>query len=449
LSDRTLLASVPFDLALGETLGDRLHILPDECAAFAIAGCVPKSVAQPAGPDEAAFILKAADAEGAVVVLRGAGTKSHRPPPPRAVDLVLDLRTIAGIVEHAAPDLTATALAGTTLAELDRTLEKAGQFWPCDAPHFEAATIGGTLAANANGALRQRYGALRDLVAGARFITAQGTHARAGSRVVKSVAGYDTHKLLVGSFGTLALIVEATLKIAPLPQAERALVARFERAADASAAAADIARSPLYPMAMTLHDGKSAHRVGALLAHGARDRWLLVVRCGGNRRSVERQLDGAAAACKAAGCESVADLDRPSTKRAWSQIRELAAGAEYSHDRWVALKAVSMPSQVPEVLETVSDALPSAETTSHPWAGVCYVHVPLDDTSIDLRDIATACSRLAERRALLTMLAAPPACASLVPDVPAPKLPVRLLRAVKSAFDPAGVLDPGRLPGGV
>jgi FAD/FMN-containing dehydrogenase len=454
LIERPLLESMPFDLALGDALGDRLRVLPDECKPFATAGTIPKAVAQPSGSEEAALVLRAANAEGAVVVLRGAGTKSHRPPPPRTVDVAIDLRAMSGIVEHAAPDLTATVMAGTTLAELDGLLAQAGQFWPCDAPHFESATVGGTIASNANGALRQRYGALRDLVAGARFITAAGTCVRAGSRVVKSVAGYDTHKLLVGSFGTLGLIVEATLKLAPLPQAERTLVARFSRAIDAVAATAALACSPLYPCATTLHDGRSAHRVGALLAHGSRDRFLLVVRCAGNRRTVERQLDGVAAACTAAGAESTADLDRASSKRAWQQIRELAAGSEYPPDRWICIKAVCMPSQVHAVVDAAASVWPSAEITAHAWAGVCYVQLPVGTDPLDPTLVNSGLRRLAECGALTTILAAPPQqifplSGAAMPGLAQSKLPVKLLRAVKAALDPAGVLDPGRLPAGV
>jgi glycolate oxidase FAD binding subunit len=447
---RGAIDSLPFDSVLRDALGGSVRILPDECAPFAVSGTVPTAVARPADLAQASTALAAASAEGAVVVLRGAGTKLHRPPPPHAVDLLLDVRGISGIVEHAAADLTVTLRPGTTLVQLEETLAGAGQFWPCDAPHHETATIGGTIAAGASGALRQRYGAVRDLILGASIAGADGTITKSGSRVVKSVAGYDIHKLLVGSFGTLGLIGEMTLKVAPLPETERCVVARFAEPANAVAAALELSRSPLFPTAMTLHDCASARRVGALLSSAANDRWMFVVRCGGNRRTVSRQIDGVVAACLAAGADGVSDLDDSATRRAWGGIRELAAGSEYPASRYVAMKIVSLPADTPLVLETLRAVWPGVEITAHAWAGVTYAHVPADSGVLSDGDLARGFERLDQQGFPATVLAAPERRARSMP-LPAPpaSLPVRLLRAVKAAIDPAGVLDPGRLAGGV
>jgi len=138
---------------LRDALGERLRVLPDDCAEYAVAGVVPKSVALPRDEREAALALACASAEGAVVALRGDGSKSHRPPAPRTIDVAIDARAIGGVVRHSAADLTITVGAGTTLAQLESALARAGQFWPCDAPFAQTATVGGTIAANANGAL--------------------------------------------------------------------------------------------------------------------------------------------------------------------------------------------------------------------------------------------------------------------------------------------------------
>src|SRR4029077_17919294 len=108
--------------------------------------------------------------------------------------------------------------------------------------HGNEATIGGVIAANSNGFWRARYGAVRDLLIGTRIALADGTVAHAGGRVVKNVAGYDLDKVLVGSFGTLGVIVEATFKAPPPPAASDGLVARFARASDAFATAEAVVR---------------------------------------------------------------------------------------------------------------------------------------------------------------------------------------------------------------
>jgi len=446
---RTLLKAIPFDLSLRDALGDKLRVLPDECAPYHVCGAVPKSVALPRGPADAALALKAASAEGAVVVLRGAGTKMHRPPPPRSVDVVIETLACKGIVDHAAADLTVTVNGGTTLGALDRALEKANQFWPCDAPFAESATIGGTIAAGAAGALRQRFGSIRDLLLGARIITADGAAVRCGARVVKSVAGYDLHKLLVGSWGTLGLISEVTLKVAPMPETERGVIARFANGAHASAAALAIAGSNLFVMATAVHDEESVRRVGALLAHASRDCWMLTARCGGNRRNVERQIDGITSLCRAAGAQSVSDLDSSAVRRAWVDIRELAGGALYAADRFAVLKIVALPHDTAKVLETAKDAWPNAEVTAHPFGGIVFVHVPLEGLSYGVEAFESAFDRCERAGWYARLLSVPDQVAASFPQPSVPPAPVKLLRAVKTAFDPGGVLDPGRLPAGV
>lgn len=449
MKKRTL-RSIPFDIGLRDALGERLRVLPDDCANYAIAGVAPKSVALPRHEQDAALTLACASAEGAVVALRGAGSKSNRPPAPRSIDVVIDAQSMSGIVQHAAADLTVTAGAGTTLHALESALASAGQYWPCDAPFAQTATIGGTIAANANGALRLRYGALRDLVLGVRMLTPDGVAVRAGSRVVKSVAGFDIHKLLVGSFGTLGLIVEATLKVAAIPEVERIAVARFASAVSACAVGRALAASNLFPMSIALHDEPSSRRVGALLVHAARGAWLLTVRCGGNKRAVARQVDDVARACSAAGAESTAVLDGPATRRASTELRELWGGAHYPPQRFAVVKIVSLPTQTADAIAQVRSAFSAAEVSAQPAAGIVFAHVP---ASQDVETLGEPLADLLER----CRLAGWTASVASAPDgaCAAPAIfvrsggPTRLLRAVKAAFDPAGVLDPGRLPGGV
>jgi glycolate oxidase FAD binding subunit len=444
------LRSIPFDIGLRDALGERLRVLPDDCARYSVAGVVPKSVALPRHEQDAALALACASAEGAVVALRGAGSKSNRPPTPRAIDIVIDAQALSGIVQHAAADLTVTVGAGTPLTVLDNTLAAAGQFWPCDAPFAQTATVGGTLAANANGALRLRYGALRDLLLGVVMLTPDGVSVRAGSRVVKSVAGYDLHKLMVGSFGTLGLIVEATLKVAPMPQVERMAVARFASAVSASAVGRTLAASNLFPMSVTMHDEPSARRVGALLVHAARETWLLIVRCGGNKRAVARQIDDVADACASAGAQSTAVLDSAASHRASAELRELTNGAQYPAQRFTSFKIVSLPTQLPESIALLRSACPSAELSAQPAAGIVYAHLPARHDEEGPEERLTALFEHCRSSGWNASVASAPDRAFAGRLVAAAsKGPTRLLRAVKAAFDPAGVLDPGRLPGGV
>lgn len=145
---------------------------------------------------------------------------SSKPALTRAIDGADRLQTgsLSGVTDYQPDEFLITALAGTPLCELDRTLEAEGQYLPFDPPRAErGATLGGTVAANLSGPGRLKYGGLRDFLMGVRLVDGLGRLATGGGRVVKNAAGYDLPKLVAGSCGRLALIVEVTLKVFPRP----------------------------------------------------------------------------------------------------------------------------------------------------------------------------------------------------------------------------------------
>ena len=188
-------------------------------------------VASPRSTEEVAAFLRYADANGIHVEIAGAGTKRGWAGS-AAGDVVLETRGLAGVREHSWQDLTATVGAGTTWAEMQHMLAEHGQQVALDPLWPERATVGGVVATNDSGALRPRYGSLRDLVIGMTLVLADGTIARSGGKVVKNVAGYDLHKLMIGAFGTLAVVTEVTFRLHAIPRTTR--IWSFE-AEDASA----------------------------------------------------------------------------------------------------------------------------------------------------------------------------------------------------------------------
>ena len=192
-------------------------------ARFAIGGRTPRLALRPTSRDEAAEVLRAATADRLALVPWGGGVSLAREPAPGRYDLALDLAALDRVVEYDPEDFTLTAECGATIASLRATLAARGQELPLEAPHAARATLGGVLSANASGPRRLRFGAPRDRILGARFALAGGTIARSGGKVVKNVAGYGIHRLLCGSRGGLAVFLEASLKLAPAPEARVAL----------------------------------------------------------------------------------------------------------------------------------------------------------------------------------------------------------------------------------
>jgi glycolate oxidase FAD binding subunit len=172
-------------------------------------------VVAPGDAGQVAEVLRFAHTNRLPVAPAGGGTKSdwgH----PVAAGIQLSMRRMARVREHAWQDMTCTVEAGCTWAAMQTALASHGQMVALDPLWPERATVGGIIAANDSGALRIQFGGLRDLVIGMTFVLADGTIAKSGGKVVKNVAGYDLHKLLTGSFGTLGVITEVNFRLHPV-----------------------------------------------------------------------------------------------------------------------------------------------------------------------------------------------------------------------------------------
>lgn len=166
--------------------------------------------------------IRDAAARGSALRLRGGGTKDFYGNALRGE--ILDTRRYAGIAAYEPTELVVTARCGTSLSELEKILEANHQCLPFEPPHFGPdATVGGCVAAGLSGPRRAAAGALRDFVLGVKLVDGRGQALSFGGQVMKNVAGYDVSRLVAGSLGTLGLIAECSLKLAPKPQAEASL----------------------------------------------------------------------------------------------------------------------------------------------------------------------------------------------------------------------------------
>jgi len=219
-------------------------------------------VIEPASAAEVAAALRRASEARQSIVIRGAGTKSSWGRPASRVDAVLDMRRMNRILAHEHGDMTATIEAGASLRDVNAALAIHGQTLPLDPPFADRATIGGLLATNDSGPLRHRHGTPRDLVIGIQLATTDGILSKAGGRVVKNVAGYDLSKLVTGSFGSLAAIVSATFKLAPLPEASKTMRIGVGDAAAVTEIVRTMMASQLEPVAFEVVVGHRSLVVG-------------------------------------------------------------------------------------------------------------------------------------------------------------------------------------------
>lgn len=375
---------------------------------------------RPATDAECAELLAGLAADRRAVRVRGGGTKDHLGPL-RPTAVVLETTGLAGIVDHVPADLTVTVRAGTRLAALREALAAAGQILPLDPPHVaRGATVGGVIAANSNGFGRHRYGGVRDLLIGLRAALADGTLVRTGGRVVKNVAGYDLDKLFTGSLGTLGVIVEATFKVLPLPPATRATVVAFRGAADAFGAADALLRTSLRP--------------SALVAERAAGRWRLTVAAAGEPAPVQRAM---AEAARVAGerAATAEPIDR--VEAALAALREIV---DDSLGGAVVRAALPLSAQLP-FAEAAARSEATARIVVDVSSAIVHVHLEGDDGAV----VAAADALLADARVLGgSARIERSAVAGLATFVPMPPPGAFLMRRLKEAFDPVGILEPQR-----
>lgn len=375
---------------------------------------------RPKTAEECAAVLRGCADAGQTVRVRGGGTKDHLGTR-RETDVVLETAGLGGILDHVPEDLTVTVGAGTRMDVLRDALAAHGQFLPLDPPHVaRGATVGGVIAANSAGFGQYRYGGVRDLLLGLRAALPDGTVARSGGRVVKNVAGYDLNKLYTGSLGTLGVITEATFKILPIPPVTRGTSATFAKAADAFAAGDALVRTSLRPIALIVE--RTADR-----------RWRLIVAAAGEQAPVDRAIAETARAAGARGGTSEPVDDLAGTL---AELREIVDGAT---DGGVIRVALPLSAQT-----AFAEAATRADRTAHlvtdAASGTTSVHLRGDDATVR----AAADTLLAAARVLGGSGRVERAVAGLqTTDGPDPA-GAFLMRRLKHAFDPRGVLEPAR-----
>lgn len=402
-------------------------------AADAIEGRQPTLVVEPASVEAAAKAFAYADQQGLAVAPRGGGTRLDWGRPPQRLDLVLSTLGLNQILEHAAGDMTATVQAGVTLAALRERLATEGQRLALDLPWAERATIGGLLATDDSGSLRLRYGGLRDLIIGITVVRPDGVVARAGGKVVKNVAGFDLAKLFTGSLGTLGLIVEATFRLHPLPDASATLALRAETPEAAGAFVSDVLGSTLVPTGLTVawpDDGAAT----------------ILLRFEGLAAAIEQQAAEAERLARARGI-AVSRTEPAEAAAAWQGMAELPweGGAEALVGRVGLLPAEIGPTL--RVMEAVArDQRVSAVGVLHAHGLGLVQAEAVDQSAGRLADFARHLrERLVTRHGTLSLLRAPAEVKRNLDawGLPAETLP--LLEAVRQRFDPHDTLNPGRL----
>jgi glycolate oxidase FAD binding subunit len=360
----------------------------------------------PASAEELAEHLGEAARRNRRVTVCGNSTKERMGGPTAPADVVICTSALNQVLEYNPRDLTVSVGAGISYCELTRVLAENRQMIPLDPPFSERATMGGVVATNTSGPRRRLYGSVRDMVIGMTFATLEGKLIKTGGMVVKNVAGLDMGKLMIGSFGTLAVMVSLNFRLHPIPAGTRTFIQDFDKISDAMAARDGVLKSRLQPAAIDVaksHDG-----------------YRLAIQAGGSPSVLDRYSRELSLARV---------LENAEEEAFWRDIRETKPDFLRDHESGAVVRVSCALSDVGAVLDSMPRGVARA------GSGVCYGY--FDDVA---------------------GLRFPPKGASAVefaPQVfresaelwPRPGDDFAMMTKIKEMFDPQGLLNRGRLYG--
>jgi glycolate oxidase FAD binding subunit len=438
---------------------DRVSASPEICEKYAVDGVVPSAMVKPASVEEVAEIVRFAKSENLALIACGNRTKLGIGMPPARYDFALDVTGLNKIAYYDPDDLTLSVDAGIGLADLAETLAKENQFIPLAVPFFEECTAGGTIASGISSMLRKSYGSARDFLLGAEFVNGAGALSKSGGRVVKNVTGYDLHKLLIGSLGTLAVITRLNIRTFPTPQGYGQLVATFSSIEAILKFQSAIAKSPLTPNSFQILGPEAALRA-AELKEGrdsplpswfAPAHWHVCVGFEGAEPVLRRYSSDLVQYAKQSGAASYHLLEKSAGESLGGGLRELLNLLSWSGPVATIFRIDMLPTFPADILRMreLADrlAIPCAIFANLP--GPLYFALEpsgLNDGSIaTLAQIASGVFEYAaSHNGQASILFCPTELKRIVNVWGPVRKDAELMRRVKTAFDPQNIFAPGR-----
>ena len=432
---------------------DRERYRRDETAY--LAADLPGAVALPASTAEVSAILAAASRHGVPIVPRGAGSGLSGGSAGNAAGLTVALTAMNRVLEIDRPNLCVVTQPGILNAELKKAVEAEGLFYAPDPASFEICSIGGNLATNAGGLCCVKYGQTRESVISLEVVLANGTVVRTGGKTQKDVAGYSLTHLFVGSGGTLGIITEATLRLRPLPPPRSTMLAFFPTLDGAGAAVAAIMSGGLGPVTLELLDQATIRAVEAWHGLGldVDAAAMLMVESDLPSAAAVAELDLAEAACRAAGAGELirshdaqeADMLRNARRLGLRALERLGT---------VRMEDVGVPrARVPDLLRAIDDIGKRhglrVATFGHAGDGNLHPNFIFEHGDPDAERLTLAAQADLYRAALDLggTVTAEHGIGSVrrewLVEQRGPAA-VEVMRSIKRALDPLGILNPGR-----
>ena len=418
---------------------------------------LPDAVVFPKNADEISLILKLANKEGFPVVPRGAGSGFSGGSLPVEGGVVVSLERMNKILKIDADNLIAIVEPGVVTGELQWAVEDLGLFYPPDPSSLKFCTIGGNVAECAGGPRAVKYGVTKDYVLGLEVVLPTGDIINTGAQTLKDVVGYDLTKLMVGSEGTLGIVTKIILKLLPLPEAAKTMLAVFSDMRDAATTVSNIISSRIIPSTLEFMDKNSISCVDDYSSMGlpADVEALLLIEVDGDRDLTEKQAAAIQKICLDNRAREVRIArDKKEVKKLWLIRRAISPALAKLKPNKINEDIVVPRNKIPAAIIGIREIAKKYNLTNanfgHAGDGNIHVNIMIDKSDKD--EALRAESAVKEIFQLVLSLGGTISGEhgvgiSKMPyiDIELSQPAIEVMKNIKQVLDPKGILNPGKI----
>jgi glycolate oxidase len=420
----------------------------------------PEAVVLPSSANEIREVLKLAGSENIPVTPRGLGTGLSGGAVPVYGGIVLSCERMNRIIEIDRENLMVITEPGIITGQLQETVEAEGLFYPPDPASLESCSIGGNVAEGAGGSRAVRYGTTKDYVQGLDIVLPNGDMIQTGGKVVKDVTGYNLTQLMVGSEGTLAIASRIVLRLIPLPRLRMDLLVPYSSLEEAAQTVSEIIEARIVPTAVEFMErncfGLAENHIKRKLVFRDAAAHILITLDGNHQEALEESRNQVGEICERNGAYDIlVAMTRPDRERMWEGRKCLFEAANHAGEMYKSLDVVVPRNQIPTLVKTIQEISEghSVESMSFGHAGDGNVHVLLFKGSLTdeewdkkieqaQKDLYSATIQLGGKITAehgIGLLRKPYLSMNLGANQ------VDVLKHLKNAFDPNGILNPGKI----
>jgi glycolate oxidase len=418
---------------------------------------MPDAVIAPRSTEEVAEIVKVCHEHHIPLVPRGSGTNLCAGTCPTEGGIVLLFKHMNRILEIDEENLTVTVQPGVITLDMINEIETKGLFYPPDPSSMKISTIGGNINENSGGLRGLKYGVTRDYVIGLQIVLANGDIIRTGGKLAKDVAGYDLTRLFVGSEGTLGIITEATLKLIPMPETKKTMLALYQDIEAAARSVSKIIAGKIIPTTLEFLDQPTLQVVEDFAKIGlpTNVQAVLLIEQDGPQEVVDRDIDRMSAICTAEQAVSVQIARSEEHAMALRTARRSALSALARLKPTTILEDATVPrSEIAKMVRAINEIAVKYNVTicTFGHAGDGNLHPTCPTDSRNHEEIERVEKAFAEIFEKAIELGGTITGEHGVGVMKAPYLELKLgkegiaaMKAIKLAFDPHNIMNPGKV----